>query len=192
MKRPDLHEKISLDDFKQFYWLKEELQAFCKQNDIHANGSKIDIAKRIEHFLKTGKKLYTSDIKSSNILPDKRNYKNITVHTKIGENYKSSEPLRDFFESIIGKQFTFTVAFQQFCKTHPEKTYQDAIDFWYENRNKKTIKIAPQFEYNTYIRDFMAANKGKKLSEAIACWKYKKSLPGNNKYNDSDLIVLKK
>ena len=66
-----------------------------------------------------------------------------------------------------------------------------AINFWHKNRNRKTFKIAPQFEYNTYIRDFIAANKGKKLSDAILCWKYKKSLRGDNKYADADLSALK-
>ncbi|OGY85661.1 MAG: hypothetical protein A2233_05605 [Candidatus Kerfeldbacteria bacterium RIFOXYA2_FULL_38_24] len=191
MKRPALNEKTSLDDFKQFYWLKEELQLFCKENGIYAGGSKIDISKRIEHFLKTGQKIKTPDVKSSRSVSDNRNYSEITVHTMIGENYKSSEPLRDFFESIIGKQFKFTVVFQQFCKNNPNKTYQDAINFWHKNRNRKTFKIAPQFEYNTYIRDFIAANKGKKLSDAILCWKYKKSLRGDNKYADADLSALK-
>ena len=192
MKRPILNKEISLDDFEQFYWLKEELQLFCKRNGIHAYGPKIDIAKRIENFLKTGRKVKMSDKKSSNSISDKRDYSNITINTKIGENYKSSEPLRDYFESIIGKQFKFTVVFQQFCKNNPDKTYKDAIDFWYKNKDFKTTKIAPQFEYNTYIRDFMAVNKGKKISDAILCWKYKKSLRGNNKYCDSDLIALNK
>lgn len=191
MKRPVLNKEISIDDFKQFYWLKQELQDFCKKNEIHSNGAKIEIAKRIECFLNTGEKTKLSNLKSSKQTSDKRNYKNITTETKIGKNYKSSEPLRDFFESIIGKQFKFKVAFQSFCQNNPDKTYQDAIDFWYQNKNVKPKTIEPQFEYNTYIRDFMAANKGDKLSDVIKCWKYKKSLPGNNKYNDSDIIALK-
>ena len=42
----------------------------------------------------------------------------------------------------------------------------------------------------TYIRDFFADNKGKTLDEAIKCWKYKKGLPGNNRYERSDLVAL--
>ena len=57
---------------------------------------------------------------------------------------------------------------------------------------KKTTKttIDRQFEYNTYIRDFFADNSGKKLEEAIACWKYKKKLPGHNRYEKEDLVAL--
>ena len=47
--------------------------------------------------------------------------------------------------------------------------------------------IDSQFEYNTYIRDFFEHNPGHTLDEAIRCWKYKKSQPGPNEYEDSDL-----
>ena len=42
----------------------------------------------------------------------------------------------------------------------------------------------------TYIRDFFEDNAGKTLNDAIKCWKYKKSLKGHNRYEQSDLVVL--
>ena len=74
------------------------------------------------------------------------------------------------------------------------KTYKEAIAAYYEileNKKKNKSSIDKQFEYNTYIRDFFAHNKGKTLEEAIKCWKYKKNLQGHNRYEESDLIVLK-
>ena len=59
-----------------------------------------------------------------------------------------------------------------------------------EKKQGKTV-IDKQFEYNTYIRDFFDENKGKSLDDAIICWKHKKSLPGHNRYEQSDLIALK-
>ncbi|WP_438759974.1 hypothetical protein [Enterococcus sp. AZ194] len=56
--------------------------------------------------------------------------------------------------------------------------------------DKKPTTIDKQFEYNTYIRDFFAQNKTRPLSDAIICWKYKKSLPGPNKYDQNDLNYL--
>lgn len=47
-----------------------------------------------------------------------------------------------------------------------------------------------QFEYNTYIRDFFADNKGKSLEEAITCWKYKKGLQGHKRYEKTDFVAL--
>ena len=59
-----------------------------------------------------------------------------------------------------------------------------------EEKKKGTTVIDKQFEYNTYIRDFFADNKGKSLEEAITCWKYKKQLFGHNCYEKSDLAAL--
>ena len=57
-------------------------------------------------------------------------------------------------------------------------------------RQTKRTTIDRQFEYNTYIRYFCDDNKGRPLSEAIACWKYKRSLPGHNRYEKEDLKIL--
>ncbi len=34
--RPNLTKEISIKDFKDFYWLKEELQNFCRENGMSA------------------------------------------------------------------------------------------------------------------------------------------------------------
>jgi SAP domain-containing new25 len=52
--RPNLTKDISVVSFKNYYWLKEELQSFCRENGISASGSKIEISDRIETFIRTG------------------------------------------------------------------------------------------------------------------------------------------
>ncbi|MDP9739437.1 UNVERIFIED_ORG: hypothetical protein QFZ59_001267 [Bacillus sp. B2I3] len=52
--RSNLSKDISIESFKDFYWLKEELQTFCRENGISSTGSKIEISDRIETFLRTG------------------------------------------------------------------------------------------------------------------------------------------
>ena len=54
-KRPNLNKDINLKDFKDFYWLKEELVTFCREIGINSSGGKIDIANKIEVYLRTGK-----------------------------------------------------------------------------------------------------------------------------------------
>lgn len=61
-----------------------------------------------------------------------------------------------------------------------------------EEKKKGKTTIDKQFEYNSYIRDFFADNKDKSLTQAIKCWKYKKSMKGHNRYQASDLIALAK
>ena len=48
-------------------------------------------------------------------------------------------------------------------------------------------EIWPQFEYNQYVRDFFADNKGASLADAIKCWHWKKLQPGSHRYERSDL-----
>ncbi len=111
----------------------------------------------------------------------------------IEPNIVCSERHRAFFEAKIGKRFSFNVLFQKWLKGNAGKTYGDAIDAYYqileEKKGQKTT-IDGQFEYNAYIRDFFEANQGRSLKDAIACWKYKKSLPDHNCYEASDLAAL--
>lgn len=58
--RPSLTKSISLEDFQNYYWLKAELQTFCRKNGLPASGSKIEITERISHYLHTGKILKTA------------------------------------------------------------------------------------------------------------------------------------
>ena len=62
------------------------------------------------------------------------------------------------------------------------KMLEESFASYEEKKNGKT-KIDKQFEYNTYIRDFFADNRGKSLDEAIKCRTYKKQLPVHNLYN---------
>ena len=61
-EKPKLNNKISLQDFKDFYWLKAELVSFCKDNNINCSGGKIEIRNRIIYFLETGKNLEKTKI----------------------------------------------------------------------------------------------------------------------------------
>ena len=54
-KRPNLDRNITLADFNDFYWLKEELADFCKRVGISTSGGKIEISDRIRHYILTGK-----------------------------------------------------------------------------------------------------------------------------------------
>ena len=185
---PKLDRNLNAEEFKQYYFLKEDLKDFCRSEGLKVGGSKQDLENRIIHYLKTGEKLKEPVIKEvSNASQSK-----ITLDSKLGENFRCGEDKREFFENEIGKTFKFKVKFQKWLKENPDKTYRDAIDAYYEiqNSNEKT-KIDKQFQYNQYIRDFFEDNEGKSLEDAIKCWKYKKSIKGHNRYEKSDLEALK-
>lgn len=186
--RPDLNKQLDGKTFRSFYYLKEELVEFCRNNGLPTSGGKIEITDRIFCFLETGKVLpvLTESKVVSNACP-------ITEDTLIEQNIVCSEKHRAFFKENIGNSFSFNVAFQKWLKSNAGKTYGDAMKAYHQilsDKKKGKTTIDKQFEYNTYIRAFFEDNTGKSLEDAIKCWKYKKSLQGHNRYEKADLIAL--
>lgn len=188
MERPELNKDLDSKTFRDFYYLKEELVDFCRKYGLPTSGGKIEITDRVAYFLDTGKVLNNSAAKRGRTA-----IINIDENTEIESDFVCSEKHRAFFKERIGESFSFNVAFQKWLKTNAGKTYKEAIEAYYqilEDKKKGKTKIDRQFEYNTYIRDFFADNKGKSLDDAIKCWKYKKQMKGHNRYERSDLIVI--
>lgn len=187
-ERPKLNKKLDAATFRSFYYLKQELTDFCKENGLPTSGSKIELTNRIAYFLDTGKVQKPSPRRISAVMIG-----TLTEDTVIEPNIVCSEKHRAFFSEKIGKSFSFNVPFQKWLKANAGKTYGDAIRAYYRILEEKKLtktEIDGQFEYNTYIRDFFADNPGKSLHDAIVCWNYKKSLPGHHRYERSDLRVL--
>lgn len=184
--RPNLTKDINVESFKNFYWLKEELQSFCRENGISTSGSKIEISDRIDIFLRTGeikKPSRKSKVNKKVELPVA-----LSLDTVIMENHRCSQNVRVFFKTVIPR-FHFSTYIQNYFKNNIGKKYRDVVDAWYKEEERKKDpsykkNIAPQFEYNQFIRDFFAdqKNKGESREKAIEAWNEIKKLPGSNKY----------
>ena len=191
MKRPDLNEKISLEDFQSFYWLKKELIGFCGSLGIDQAGGKLEIAARITAFLQDGK-ITNNNKGSKKISKFDWQHSLLTLDTLITDNYKNTALVRLFFTKEIGSHFRVNVPFIKWLRTNVGKTLRDAIAEWHrikiieKDKNYKR-EIPPQFEYNRYIRDFLADNPDKSTKDAIYFWKLKRSKAGGNKYAKTDL-----
>ena len=187
-QRPELNKELDAATFRSFYYLKQELANFCKENGLPTSGSKPELTDRIAYFLGTGNVLKFSAERKTAV-----NIVTLTEDTVIEPNIVCSEKHRAFFCEKIGKSFSFNIPFQKWLKANAGKTYGDAIRAYYrilEEKKQTKTEIGGQFEYNTYIRDFFAGNPGKSLHYAIVCWNYKKSLPGHHRYEESDLSAL--
>ena len=185
---PDLDITLDGKTFREYYYLKEELVDFCRKHNLQATGGKLELTDRIAEFLDTGNRNSATHIKRKS-----PSVGEITLDTVIESNFVCSEKHRTFYKEHIGKSFSFNVLFQKWLKSNAGKTYRESIEVYYqilEDKKKNKTTIDRQFEYNTYIRDFFADNKGKNLEQAIKCWKYKKSLKGHNKYEREDLKIL--
>ncbi len=193
-KRPNLTRDISIQDFKDFYWLKEELMKFCKDENLKSTGNKIEISSRIETFILTGQ--ISTDlvsIKSTSSF-DWKNEK-LSMDTKITDNYKNTENVRAFFKECVDPRFKFNVPFMNWMKSNSGKTLAEAAEEWknIKSNSKNDLKgkeIAPQFEYNQYIRDFSKDNPCSKREVGIKLWKAKKGIRGNNVYSKDDFKLL--
>ena len=191
-KRPELNSTISPDDFKNFYWLKAELVSFCRTNGICTTGGKIEITSGIEKYLATGIVVPTSGSPVQTSSFDWNNAE-LKLTTKLTDNYKNTENVRTFMTLHIGHHFKFNTEFMNWAKANTGKSMGEAIEEWKRiytlkrNKGQKT-EIAPQFEYNRYIRDFMADNPGQTLKSAIRLWKIKSRRTGDNKYDSNDLL----
>lgn len=184
--RPNLIKEISVEDFKDYYWLKEELQKFCRENSISASGSKIEISDRIELYLGTGEVKRPARKLSASKKMVARN--ELSLDTIIPEGHRCSQDVRAFFTSVIPK-FYFSTYIQNYFKENVGKTYGDVVEVWYEEAERKKDptykkKLAPQFEYNRFTRAFFSdpENEGASLEHAIKAWNEIKALPGSNEY----------
>ena len=101
-ERPELNRELDGMTFRNFYYLKQELVDFCRENALPVSGGKIELTDRIACFLDTGK-----------VLPSWAAGKaiQITDDTIIEENLTCSETHRAFFIQRIGKGFSFNVPF---------------------------------------------------------------------------------
>ena len=114
MERPQLDTNISLKDFKDFYWLKQELIDFCKKYGINTTGGKIELAERISYFLTTRKVPVILNQRTKSKSNFDWNNEILTTTSYITDNYKNTENVRAFFTNEIGAHFSFNVKFNNF------------------------------------------------------------------------------
>jgi len=155
-ERPDLHRQLDSKTFQSYYYLKEELMLFCRQEGLQSTGGKAVLTERISHYLDTGEKLTAKTRPRSSA-----DIGEITEDSLIERDFVCSERRRAFFERAIGKGFHFNVIFIKWLSSNAGKSYGDAVLEYHrilEEKKKEKSVIDRQFEYNTYIRDFFADN----------------------------------
>jgi hypothetical protein len=141
---------------------------------VEYTGGKVEIAERIAQFLEIGAVDSTPrPTRKRDALPDVP----LALDTVIHEGFVCTQRHRDFFKAVIGPQFHFSTFIQNYFKTHVGKTYGDVVEVWLEEEKRKKAgvpveDIAPQFEYNRFMRSFFEdpANHRKGRKEAIAAW----------------------
>lgn len=93
--RSPLAKKLAIKDFRSYYWLKEELQTFCRENRISASGSKHEISDIISVFIETGE--IQKLLRKTKSSTTKTVQNELTLEMVITENHRCSQSVRAFF-----------------------------------------------------------------------------------------------
>ncbi|MEL6560373.1 MAG: DUF6434 domain-containing protein [Bacteroidota bacterium] len=198
MSRPDFENIKSGEEFNQWYWLKEELEAICKSSGLPANGRKFDLRDRIMHALD-----HNGELK---LLPEKQKKKSkfnwakseLSLETIITDNVSFGPNFRRFMSNQIGDKFKCHSDFMDWVKSNAGKTLEDAVKEWNRLEMRKenpdfSREIADNNMYSQYIRDFLEDNPGYTIKDVKKYWLLKKTLPmdqGFVKYEKSDLRLI--
>ncbi len=106
-KRPILDNNLDGKTFMEYYYLKEELVAFCRKNNLQITGGKLELKERIVNFLDTGKRTCKTHVARKKIKVDE-----ITLDTIIEEDFVCSEKHRVFYKEQIGNSFFLMLHFK--------------------------------------------------------------------------------
>ena len=164
------------DDFKSYYWMKQDLVAFARQLGLPTHGYKPELSTRILEFL-TGAAQPEGRKKEKVAAKVPRDSNARLRRDTPVVNYKSDKKTREFFKSQIGPEFHFTYHVNQYRLAHDGLTYGDLTDEWIAERDRRKTEsyqpnIADHGEYNQFIRDYFAdaANRGKTMRDAATAW----------------------
>jgi hypothetical protein len=194
MTRPNIDTIKTGKELKRWYWLKEELVAYCQHKGLSYVGVKFDMLERIATSLDKGTaptKSKTTPIKARSTFD--WHAASLALNTLITDSYKNTQNVRRFFQQHCGQKFHFSIPFMAFMKNNCGKTLQQAIDEWQRlNKQQKDKNFKSEIpagnQYNQYIRDFFADNPNMTIEQARHFWKLKKGLPlGRHVYERKDL-----
>ena len=180
--RPPLSKTLASSTFQSFYYEKKELVDFCLQNNIPIQGGKLELSKRIAHFLDTSEIQDFVRVKRVGAWDSQQT---ISSSTKV-INYKNDAQTKTFFTSQLGSKFKFNDYLRQFAKKSDmdgSLTYADLVNGWLRSQaDKKTnaqkTPIAKQFQFNQFQRDFYAAEKAKTRQQFLDAWRLVRSVAG--------------
>jgi hypothetical protein len=173
MSRPALNHKLSAEDFQRWYWLKEELYKYCRENKLSGVGSKPDLTQRIIAHLKGEDAPPVTKIAKKGAMPV-----TFELSTVIGNGWKCNPSLGQFFRLHCGASFRFNAAMRNFIHTQVGSTLWQAVRCYEASvaPGAPRQEIIPQNEYNRHTREFYKTNPMATRGEVLAAWWQKRQL----------------
>jgi hypothetical protein len=107
-KRPEFSPTLTVEEFEQHYWYKEELQRICRQYRLPASGTKAELERYVKRFL-AGQRVADKRLQNTK-QRTKKALKEMTLDTRlIPDGFKFNQQARAFFaEYFQVEKFSFT------------------------------------------------------------------------------------
>lgn len=190
---------MSIEEFEEYYWYKDELIHICRANKLPTSGTKAELIKYIKQFL-SGKEV--RDYRSVNV---KRRHRSndsqkITLDMKlISGGFKFNQQARKFFQQYYGvPKFSFTKQMAAALRQAEQMdnlnmTVADLIEIYETTKNKKPIQTNEEktYEWNEFVKDFYKDPRTKgmenQMKVAAILWNKVKKEKGSKKYHNNML-----
>lgn len=175
LQRPALTSTLTSGEFARWYWLREELVVFARECGLPSSGGKQALASRVSAYLggDCPPELPARRTQRGNLL------KGPFCHsTPVPPGQSCSQSLRAWFTAELRSTFHFDAAMRAwFAEADGTRTLGAAVAHWRATRSIAASEIAPQFEFNRFIREWHRSHAGASRREAVAAWKHHRSLP---------------
>ncbi len=174
INRPNFNEIKNYEEFKKYYWYREELKQICKSLNIEYNGTKLELNNYIKEYFNG------NIIKKKEIKKEKNKVIELTLDTKLIEcGFSFNQRFRDFFsEQTKVKNFKFNtdmVATAKKVKQDKDSSFtlQDMLDVYY-GKLIYAVNDNSACEWNKFLKDFCNDPETKtiknKLNVASKLW----------------------
>ena len=189
--RPEFGKIKSFEEFKKYYWYRQELSQICKSLGLEYKGTKQDLNHIIEEYFKGNL------IKKVLIKNKKKQVEIITLETPLLEcGFSFNIYFREYFESLTNvSPFKFTADMATaWRKVKSENdlsfTIQDMLKVYYGKSDYAKYDNSV-CQWNQFLKDFCAdensGNYSNKLKVASILWKEVRNSK-NEKMYSRDLL----
>lgn len=186
-QRPGRGRPTSAAQLDEYYRTVAELREIARELGVPSGGVKADLLARLRAQL-DGQPAPDSPNARSEAAPGRHRSGGrqgaraltppFSRGTELPGPTRLTRELRDWFASQVDTSFRANQALRDYLASdEPGRTLGGAVDAWTAGRESPTQTIAPQFEYNRFVREFRAANPGASHGEVVAAWKAHRDAP---------------
>ena len=175
MTRPNFNDIQSFDEFKQYYWYRDELKQICKEHGIAHTGTKTELNDNIKAYFNG------EIIKSVKRMKIRKQDVPLTLETKLLEcGFVLNGRFREFFGEITKTpNFKFTADMATALRRvrsdgNVNFTLKDLLDVYYGKSDYAKYDNSA-CQWNQFLKDFCRDENNKiyynKLKAASILWK---------------------